>query len=88
MRTTIRPRAPIGADYSDGGLLRPDDPGERVGDVVERVVIVSREPVHLKISRCRVLVAGLLSSHETLSLILWNKSILTYYLQSTFYQIN
>ena len=38
--------------------------------LVERVVIVSQEPVHLKIPRCRVLVGGPLSSHETLSLIL------------------
>jgi len=38
--------------------------------LVERVVIVSQEPVHLKIPRCRVLVAGSLLSHETLSLIL------------------
>ncbi len=39
-------------------------------DLVERVVIVSQEPVHLKIPRCRVLVAGPLPSQETLSLIL------------------
>ena len=39
-------------------------------DLVERVVIVSQEPVHLKIPRCRVLVTGPLPSHETLSLIL------------------
>jgi 23S rRNA pseudoU1915 N3-methylase RlmH len=38
--------------------------------LVERVVIVTQEPVHLKIPRCRVLVAGPLPSHETLSLIL------------------
>jgi hypothetical protein len=38
--------------------------------LVERVVIISQEPVHLKISRCRVLAAGPLPSHETLSLIL------------------
>jgi len=39
-------------------------------DLVERVIIVSQESVDLKIPRCRVLVAGPLSSHETLSLIL------------------
>jgi hypothetical protein len=39
-------------------------------DLVERVVIVSQEPVHLKIPGCRVLVAGPLPSQETLSLIL------------------
>ena len=38
--------------------------------LVERVVIVSQEPVHLKIPRCRVLVADSLLPHETLSLIL------------------
>jgi hypothetical protein len=38
--------------------------------LVERVVIVSQEPVHFKMDRCRVLVAGPLPSHETLSLIL------------------
>ena len=39
-------------------------------DLVERVVILSQEPVHLKIPRCRVLVSGPLSSYKTLSLIL------------------
>jgi len=39
-------------------------------DLVEHVVIVSQESVHLKIPRCRVLVAGPLPSQETLSLIL------------------
>jgi hypothetical protein len=38
--------------------------------LVERVVIVSQKPVYLKMDRCRVLVAGPLPSHETLSLIL------------------
>jgi hypothetical protein len=38
--------------------------------LVERVVIVSQEPVHFKMDRCRVLVAGPLPSHKTLSLIL------------------
>ncbi len=38
--------------------------------LVERVVIVTQEPVHLKIPRCRVLTAGPLQSQETLSLIL------------------
>ncbi|MDI7259976.1 MAG: glycosyltransferase family A protein [Thermodesulfobacteriota bacterium] len=37
---------------------------------VDRVLIVSQEPVHLKIPGCRVLVAGPLLSHETLHLIL------------------
>jgi len=38
--------------------------------LVERVVIVSQEQVPLKIPGCRILVAGPLLSHETLSLIL------------------
>jgi hypothetical protein len=38
--------------------------------LVERVVIVSQEPVHFKMDKCRVLVAGPLPSHETLGLIL------------------
>ncbi len=38
--------------------------------LVERVVIVTQEPVHLKIPRCRVLVAGPLHSQETLSQVL------------------
>jgi 23S rRNA pseudoU1915 N3-methylase RlmH len=38
--------------------------------LVERVVIVSQEPVHFKMDRCHVLVSGPLPSHETLSLIL------------------
>jgi hypothetical protein len=37
---------------------------------VERVVVVSQEPVPLKMDGCRVLIAGPLPSHETLSLIL------------------
>jgi GT2 family glycosyltransferase len=39
-------------------------------ELVECVVIVSEEPVHLKIPRCRVLVTAPLQSQETLSLIL------------------
>ena len=38
--------------------------------LVEYIVVVSQEPVHFKIDRCRVLVAGPLSSQETLSLII------------------
>jgi hypothetical protein len=38
--------------------------------LVEHVMIVSQEPVHLKIHRCRVLVAGPLLSQETLNLLL------------------
>ena len=39
-------------------------------DLVDRVVIASRESVHCKTDRCRVLVAGPLSSQEALDLIL------------------
>jgi hypothetical protein len=39
-------------------------------DLVEHVLIVSQEQVPLKIPGCRVLIAGPLLSHETLSLIL------------------
>jgi GT2 family glycosyltransferase len=39
-------------------------------DLVERVVIVSQEPVPLKIPGCCILVAGPFLSHETLSLTL------------------
>jgi hypothetical protein len=39
-------------------------------DLIDRVLIISQEPVHLKIPKCRVLVTGSLLSHETLSLIL------------------
>jgi len=38
--------------------------------LVEHIVIVTQEPVHLKIPRCRVLTAGPLQSQETLNLIL------------------
>jgi len=38
--------------------------------LVERVLTISQEPVHFKMERCRVIVSGPLSSHETLSLIL------------------
>jgi hypothetical protein len=38
--------------------------------LVERVIIVSREPAHQRIPKCRVLVGGPLSSNETLNLVL------------------
>jgi 23S rRNA pseudoU1915 N3-methylase RlmH len=38
--------------------------------LVERVVIVSQEPIHLNLPRSRILLAGPLTSHETLSQIL------------------
>jgi hypothetical protein len=39
-------------------------------DLVEQIVIVSQEPVHFRIDRCRVLTAGPLTSHDTLGRIL------------------
>jgi len=39
-------------------------------DLVERILIVSQEPVRVGTDKCGVLVAGPLSSHETLGLIL------------------
>ena len=39
-------------------------------DPVEQVVVISRDPVPLKPKKCRVLVAGPLTSHDTLSRIL------------------
>jgi glycosyltransferase involved in cell wall biosynthesis len=38
--------------------------------LVERVVIISEEPVHFKMDKCRVLVAGPIASGETLRMIL------------------
>ena len=39
-------------------------------DLVERVFILCKESVHLKMDKCRILVGGPLTSHKTLSLIL------------------
>ncbi len=39
-------------------------------DFVERIAIISQEPVHLKIPKCRVLTAGPVQSQETFGLIL------------------
>ena len=38
--------------------------------LVERVVIVSRKPVHFKMKKSSLLVAGPIASHETVTLIL------------------
>ena len=56
--------------YSPGPFFEKTLLSLTKSDLVERVVIVSQEPVHFKMDRCRVLVAGPLPSHETLSLIL------------------
>ena len=39
-------------------------------DIVERVLIVTQEPVHLRIPKCRILVGGSLHSGDTISLLL------------------
>jgi hypothetical protein len=39
-------------------------------DPVEQVVVISQDPVQFKTEKCRVLVAGALTSHDTLSRIL------------------
>ena len=56
--------------YSSGSSFEKTLLSFTKSDMVEHVVIVSQEPVHPKIPRCRVLVVGPLPSHETLSLIL------------------
>jgi hypothetical protein len=38
--------------------------------LVERILIIAQEPVDLRMDKCQVLVAGPISSHETLQLIL------------------
>ncbi len=55
------PREPT--SHPGGATSRPNAGGPSSAGV-------SQEPVHLKMPRCRVLVAGPLHSHETLSLIL------------------
>jgi len=55
------PREPT--SHPGGATSRPNAGGPSSAGV-------SQEPVHLKMPRCRVLVAGPLPSHETLSLIL------------------
>jgi hypothetical protein len=49
----------------DGILLRLTK-----SDLVEHIVIVSQEPVHFKLEKCQILVAGPLTSDETLNPIL------------------
>ncbi len=56
--------------YSPGPLFEKFLLSLMESALVERVVIVSQEQVPLEIPGCRILVAGPLLSHETLSLIL------------------
>jgi hypothetical protein len=64
--------------YTPGPLLEKTLLSLTKSDLVERLLIVTQGPVHLRIPRCRVLVAGPLTSHETFSLIL--RDIRTKYL--------
>ncbi len=61
--TVVIPHSP--APFFEKTLLSLTKSG-----LAERVVIVSQEPFHLKIPKCRALLVGPLQSHETLSLIL------------------
>jgi len=56
--------------YSSGILFEKTLLPLTKSDLVERIVIVSQEPIHFKMDRCHVLVSGPLPSQETLSLIL------------------
>ena len=56
--------------YSSGPFFKRNLLSLTKSPLVERVVIINQEPVHLKIPRCRVLAAGSLLSQETLNLIL------------------
>jgi hypothetical protein len=56
--------------YSPGPFFEKTLLSLTKSNLVERIVIASQEPVHLKMPRCHVLVVGPLSSHETLHLIL------------------
>jgi hypothetical protein len=60
-------------------IVAPHNPASSFGktllslmksDLVEGIIIISQEPVHLKIPKCRVLAAGPVQSRETLRLIL------------------
>ncbi len=56
--------------YIPGSLFKKTLLSLTKSDLIGDVVIISREPVLLKIPRCRVLVSDHLLSHEALSLIL------------------
>jgi hypothetical protein len=57
-------------------------------DLVEQVVIVSQEPVHFRIDRCRVLSARPLTSHDTLGRILIEPQIKYLLLLPQFHQMS
>jgi hypothetical protein len=56
--------------YSPGILFEKTLLPLTKSDLVERIVIVSQEPIHFKMDRCHVLASEPLPSQETLSLIL------------------
>jgi GT2 family glycosyltransferase len=56
--------------YSSGPFFEKTLLSLKESALVERIMVVSQEPIHLKMPKCHVLVAGPLSSDETLHLIL------------------
>ena len=58
------------APYDPGSFLEKTLLPLAKSDRVEQVVVISQEPIHLAIEKCRVLSAGPLSSGETLNRIL------------------
>ena len=56
--------------YSPGILFEKTLLSLTKSDLVERIVIVSQEPIHFKMDRCHVLASGPLPSQKTLILIL------------------
>jgi len=60
----------VAIPYSPGPFFGKTLLSLKTSALVERIVIVSQDPVQLKMPKCRVLAAGPLSSHKTLHLIL------------------
>jgi len=56
--------------YSPGPFFEKTLLSLTKSSLVERVLVVTQGPVHFKMDRCRVLVAGPLPSHQTLRLML------------------
>jgi len=60
----------VATPHSSGPLFEKTLISLTKSALVERIVIVSQEPVHFQMDKCRVLVAGPVSSHETLSQVI------------------
>ncbi len=60
----------IVAPHDPGPLFKNDLSPFTESELVERVVIVSQKPVHFEMKKCSLLVAGPLTSHETVARIL------------------